>query len=67
MASPHNHKAYLGDGVYADFDGNAVVLTTEQGLGLATNTIVLEGEVISSFNSYVERLKATLKAQREKT
>ncbi len=37
--------SYLGDGVYADFDGFAVVLTTEDGVSV-TNRIVLEPEVL---------------------
>lgn len=34
-------KQYIGDGVYAEFDGWALLLTTENGIE-ATNTIVLE-------------------------
>lgn len=40
-------KVYLGDGVYADRDGDNVVLTTENGIDV-TNRIVLEPEVISA-------------------
>jgi hypothetical protein len=50
-------KAYLGDGVYADFDGFAVVLTTEDGISVQ-NRIVLEPEVIAAFEAYVARLRA---------
>jgi hypothetical protein len=50
-------KEYLGDGVYADFDGFSVVLTTEDGYR-ATNTIVLEPEVIAALQRFVERLRA---------
>jgi hypothetical protein len=49
-------KEYLGDGVYADFDGWSIVLTTENGI-CATNTIVLEPEVLRSLDSYLERLR----------
>jgi hypothetical protein len=48
-------KDYLGDSVYAEVDdcGN-LVLTTENGLG-ASNTIVLEPEVIAALERYVKR------------
>lgn len=41
-------KAYLGDSVYAEYDGQreGFVLTTEYGDGHATNTIYLEPEVL---------------------
>lgn len=50
------NKEYLGDGVYADHDGNGVVLTTENGL-CATNTIYLEPEVIVALQAYMEKLR----------
>mgnify|MGYP001576214309 CR=1 FL=1 len=49
-------KAYLGDGAYVDFDGWALVLTTEDGIR-ATNTIVLEPEIYAALVAYVKRLK----------
>lgn len=49
-------KAYLGDGVYADFDGYAVVLTTENGISV-TNTIVLEPEVYEALVAYRQHLE----------
>jgi hypothetical protein len=49
-------KQYLGDGVYVDFDGFALTLTTENGI-VATNTIVLEPEVFEALSRYVERLR----------
>lgn len=49
-------KQYLGDGVYAQFDGFAVVLTTEDGVRV-TNTVVLEPEVYSALVEFVERLE----------
>jgi hypothetical protein len=42
-------KVYLGDSVYAQFDGFGIILTTENGLG-PTNTIVLEPEVLGKFS-----------------
>jgi hypothetical protein len=38
-------KLYLGDSVYADYDGYHVVLTTENGLEVS-NTILLEPQVM---------------------
>ena len=49
-------KEYLGDGAYVDFDGYALVLTTENGIE-AQNTIVLEPEVWSALERYVVALK----------
>jgi hypothetical protein len=50
------NKTYLGDGVYADFDGFAVVLTTENGMEV-TNTIVLEPDVIWALDQFVQKLR----------
>lgn len=49
-------KRHLGDGVYCDFDGFGLVLTTENGMG-ASNTITLEPEVFHALMQYVEALK----------
>lgn len=49
-------KAYLGDGVYVEFDGYGLVLTTEDGISV-TNCIVLEPEVYGELVKYAERLK----------
>lgn len=51
----HPYKDYLGDSVYADFDGYAIILTTENGLG-PSNTIVLEPEVFQALDRYVDRI-----------
>ena len=50
-------KAYLGDGCYVDFDGFALVLTTENGI-TTTNRVVLEPEVYAALVQYVTRLRA---------
>ncbi len=49
-------KNYLGDAVYAKFDGYALTLTTEDGVS-TSNTIVLEPEVYQSLLKFVESLK----------
>ncbi len=49
-------KDYLGDSVYVDFDGYALILTTENGPAGPTNTIILEPEVYAAMVRYVERL-----------
>lgn len=49
-------KRYLGDGAYVDFDGFALVLTTENGIS-TTNRIVLEPEVYAALVEYVMELK----------
>jgi hypothetical protein len=49
-------NTYLGDGVYAAFDGYNITLTTENGLEV-TNTIVLEPDVLSALYEFIARLK----------
>lgn len=49
-------KEYLGDGVYADYDGYYIVLTTENGVSV-TNTIYAELSVYQALVRYVERMK----------
>lgn len=49
-------KQYLGDGVYADFDGYQLVLTTWDGIH-AVNTIYLDDQTYAALLRYVERLK----------
>ncbi len=58
-------KKYLGDGVYAEFDGFAINLTTEDGIS-TTNRIVLEPQVMAALESFVETLKSNARAEREK-
>jgi hypothetical protein len=48
-----NFKKYIGDSVYADFDGMRIILTTENGLPTdPSNRIVLEPEVFNDLNAY---------------
>ncbi len=56
-------KTYIGDSVYAEFDGYGVILTTENGYpDDPRNKIYLEPEV---FDSLVEWLKMIEKQEME--
>jgi len=57
------NKVYLGDGVYVDFDGYQIVLTTEDGISV-TNTIYLEPNIYASLVAYVGQLSDKLKEQK---
>ena len=48
-------KSYLGDSVYAEFDGYHIMLTTNNGYG-ASNTIAIEPQVYSALKRYAERI-----------
>ena len=50
------NKDYLGDGVYADFDGTMVTLTVEDGIQ-THETIHLEPDTLVALGRYVERMK----------
>lgn len=47
-------KAYLGDGVYIEYEDRDIVLTTEDGMRV-TNRIVLEPEVLALLMEFVAR------------
>lgn len=47
---------YLGDGVYASFDGYQLILETSNGVE-TTNTIALESEVYRAMEKYVEYVR----------
>jgi hypothetical protein len=55
-------KAYLGDSVYAEFDGWHIVLTTENGYG-PSNTIALEPEVLAALNRYDAWVRSKLRRE----
>lgn len=48
------NKVYLGDAVYADCDGYAIILTTDN--GIVMNEIVLEPQVWVALLRYVDNL-----------
>jgi hypothetical protein len=49
-------KIYLGDAVYAEFDGFGITLTTEDGIRV-TNEIFLEPAVTQSLFDFVKAIK----------
>jgi hypothetical protein len=49
-------KVFLGDGVYAQWNGESATLTTEDGISI-TNTIYLKIETIAALLDYFLRLK----------
>lgn len=50
-------KVYLGDSVYATYDGYHVILTTENGYpDDPRNRIALEPAVLESLNEYVQAI-----------
>lgn len=55
-----SYKDYLGDSVYADWDGFSLVLTTENDASGPSNRIVLETEIILALEGYLDRLKTRL-------
>lgn len=51
MTNPIHKRVYLGDSVYAEFDGYHIVLTTDNGYG-ASNTIALEPDALTRLNTF---------------
>ena len=50
------NKAYLGDSVYVDIENGMLKLTTENGVGPASNTIYLEPDVFEALSRYVKEV-----------
>lgn len=50
------NKCYLGDSVYAEFDGFMIKLTTENGLGMNKNVIFLEPKVLEALTLFYARM-----------
>ena len=56
-----SNKIYLGDAVYAEFDGYGVIMTTENGF-YTENTIYLEPNVLNNLNKfYMSQIQDDLK------
>jgi hypothetical protein len=49
------NKIYLGDAVYADFDDNILILTTENGVE-TTNKIYLEPDVVYALINFWKKV-----------
>lgn len=52
-----DNKQYLGDSVYANYDGHQIMLYLDNGYG-AKNEIFMEPEVMHSFIAYAKRMGA---------
>ena len=50
-------KRYLGDSVYASYNGISIRLTTENGDGPPSNEIYIESFVFEALLDFVEELK----------
>ena len=58
MAERGPYEDYLGDGLYADFDGYQIILAAnDKNSGNPTDRIALEPSVLAAFFRYVERIK----------
>ena len=53
MKLGYENRRYLGDSVYAHYDGYHVVLSTDNGYG-PTNSISLDDSVLASLKEYVQ-------------
>ena len=49
-------KTYLGDGLYAEFDGFQIRVFASDG-ERTTNEIFLEGETVNAFLAFVDQVK----------
>lgn len=59
MSEKRPYEDYLGDGLYADFDGYQIILSANDRVGgeYSTDRVALEPEVVSAFTRYIERLR----------
>lgn len=58
-----SHARHIGDGVYAQFDGYGVILTTGSHLEHERDQrICMEPEVVESFTRYIADLKKRLES-----
>ena len=55
-ASSRPRKVYLSDGAYAEFNGESIILTTENGLR-ETNRVVLDTEGLNVLLTFVSELR----------
>jgi hypothetical protein len=51
-------EEYLGDGLYADFDGYQIILAANDRVsGNPTDKVALESGVVAAFDRYVKNLR----------
>lgn len=55
-------KDYLGDSVYAAWDGENVTLTTENGVGVS-NEIILEPAVVRALGRFLARAGVAMEGE----
>jgi hypothetical protein len=62
-----NKKIYIGDSVYAEWNGHFIILTTENGLPYdPTNKIMLDGDVITALEIFVQSVRQHIRDHFEK-
>lgn len=49
-------RQYLGDGLYAAWDGENIILTAENGVSV-TDTIYLDGDTWAALVDYIDKLR----------
>ena len=58
MKDKLNNKVYLGDSVYAEFDGYGIILTTNNGYpDDPRNKIMLDPDTIEALLYFIENIK----------
>lgn len=59
MANRRPYEEYLGDGLYADYDGFQIILSANDRVGgeNSTDKVALEPRVVSNFESYIKKLR----------
>ena len=55
IVAGEREQVYLGDGLYASFDGYQIWLRTSDGLSV-TNTIALEPQVMKALSDYAAKV-----------
>lgn len=54
----YTYEDYLGDGLYAAFDGYQIKLAAnDKAGGFSTGVVALEPNVVAAFERYVKRLR----------
>lgn len=57
-----DYKQYLGEDIYANFNGTSIILTIQNNDGFPTDMIMLSyPRTISELSLYIDRIKKVLK------